>query len=272
MKSQSQTQLYYGQASPIRQVSGLRLAERTYAADFKTPKHSHPEAYFCMILSGTSRQTYGPKIRVRDRFTTTFYPPNEMQSESFGGGGGLLFNVELDSRWLNRFREYSVIGEESIDFRGGALSWLTTKLYDEFRRLDHSSALVIEGLTLEIIGEAARNLRTKSSHSSRWLEQARDILHEQFADNLTIAGIAKLVGVHPVYLASSFRKAYQCTIGDYRRRLRIEFTCRELAKSNSSLAEIALAGGFANQAHFSRSFKRLTGTTPAKYRSESRRS
>ena len=272
MKSHSQTQIYYGQSSPVREVSGLSLAERTYAPDFKTPTHSHPQAYFCMILNGTSRQTYGSKSRVRDRFTTTFYPPDELQSESFGSDGGLLFNVELDSRWLDCFREYSVIGEESIDFRGGAVSWLMTKLYDEFRRMDRTSPLVIEGLTLEIIGEAARSLRPNRSSSLRWLEQARDILHEQFADNLTIAGIANLVGVHPVHLASSFRKTYHCTIGEYRRRLRIEFSCRELSQSHASLAEIALAAGFANQAHFSRSFKRLTGTTPAKYRASSPRS
>jgi AraC family transcriptional regulator len=94
-------------------------------------------------------------------------------------------------------------------------------------------------------------------------------LHEQFAENVTLAELAKMVGVHPVYLASSFRKQYGCTVGEYRQRLRIEFACRELAKDHSSLAQIALAAGFANQAHFSRTFKRVTGTTPAKYRTSS---
>jgi AraC family transcriptional regulator len=245
------------------------LTERTYAADFKTPNHSHPEAHFCLILDGISKQTYGSKGRVRVPLTTTFYPPHELQSESFGCAGGRILNVEMDARWLRRFREYAVIGEESIDFRGGSVAWLMSKLHHEYCRIDHTSALVIEGLTLEIIAEASRKFAASRNRTSRWLEQARDILHERFSDNLTLAGIAKLVGVHPVYLASSFRKQYHCTIGDYRRRLRIDFACREISKSQSSLAQIALAAGFANQAHFSKTFKRFTGTTPAKYRASS---
>ena len=272
MKLQPQTGHYYGVSSSIREVSGLRLAERTYSAHFNTPIHSHTEAYFCMILDGTSRQTYGSKSRVREPLTTTFYPPNELQSESFGRAGGRIFNVEMDSRWLSHFREYSVIGKESNDFRGGSVAWLMTRLYDEFRRTDHTSALVIEGLTLEIIAEASRRIARAGHRASPWLEHARDILHEHFAERITLAGIAKMVGVHPVYLASSFRKKYHVTVGDYRQRLRIEFACRELSGSHSSLAQIALAAGFANQAHFSTTFKRLTGTTPARYRTDSFRS
>jgi AraC family transcriptional regulator len=83
--------------------------------------------------------------------------------------------------------------------------------------------------------------------------------------------IGKLVGVHPVHLAGAFRKQYHCTIGDYRRRLRVEFACREICKPDASLAQIAFAAGFANQAHFSRVFKRLTGATPGEYRTNSRR-
>jgi hypothetical protein len=194
MKAQPQTGNYYGVSSPIRQVSGLRLAERTYSADFETPSHSHAEAYFCLILSGTSRQTYGSKSRLRKPLTTTFYPPNDMQSEFSGRDGGRIFNIEMDAGWLHHFREYSVIGEDSNDFRGGSVAWLVTKLYHEFNRKDGASALVIEGLTLEIIAEASRQFRVPGNRTARWLQQARNILHEQFVDNMTLASIAKMVG------------------------------------------------------------------------------
>jgi AraC-like DNA-binding protein len=66
---------------------------------------------------------------------------------------------------------------------------------------------------------------------------------------------------------SEFRKHYDCTIGEYPRRLRSEFACREIAVSDAPLVEIALSAGFANQAHFTRTFKRLKGITPTEYRS-----
>lgn len=50
------------------------------------------------------------------------------------------------------------------------------------------------------------------------------------------------------------------------RRLRIESTCRELATSEAPIVEIALAAGFCDQSHFTRTFKRLTGIAPSQYR------
>lgn len=74
--------------------------------------------------------------------------------------------------------------------------------------------------------------------------------------------------MHPVYLASEFRRRFVLTVGEYVRRLRIDYACGEIsARENVSLAEIALATGFSSQSHFSKTFKRVTGMTPLEYRS-----
>ncbi len=83
---------------------------------------------------------------------------------------------------------------------------------------------------------------------------------------LTLAAIASVVGMHPVYLAREFRKHFRCTVGQYQRRLRIESACLEISRSDTPLAEVAAAVGFYDQSHFSRTFKRITGLTPAEYR------
>jgi methylphosphotriester-DNA--protein-cysteine methyltransferase len=69
MKFKPQTE-HYGISSGIHEVSGLRLSERIYPANFKTPSHSHSVAYFCLILDGSSTQTYGLNSRVREPLTT----------------------------------------------------------------------------------------------------------------------------------------------------------------------------------------------------------
>lgn len=48
----------------------------------------------------------------------------------------------------------------------------------------------------------------------------KEMLHDNFLQPLSLSQIAVTVGVHPVYLATAFRRHYQFSIGEYRRRLR----------------------------------------------------
>jgi AraC family transcriptional regulator len=132
--------------------------------------------------------------------------------------------------------------------------------------------VVIEALVLQLIAETWRRKTALADPHPRWLRHAEEFLREQFAQPLTLAAVAQSAGVHPVYLASSFRRHYGCSIGDYVRRCRVEFASREISTSQASLAEVALAAGFSNQSHFTRVFSQITGMSPARYRRAFRRS
>lgn len=82
--------------------------------------------------------------------------------------------------------------------------------------------------------------------------------------------MARSVGVHPVHLATTFRRHFGSTIGEYVRRLRIDFATRQIASSEESLCNIALAAGFADQSHFSKVFRQQTGMTPGVFRANLR--
>jgi AraC family transcriptional regulator len=124
----------------------------------------------------------------------------------------------------------------------------------------------MEGLALELVAATARHREKIAERKPpRWLEQARELLHARFADTLSLQAVAASVGVHPAHLARVFRQQYRCSVGAYLRKLRIEFACRQIATSDKSLTEIALAAGFADQSHFSKTFKSLKGMTPSEY-------
>jgi AraC family transcriptional regulator len=140
--------------------------------------------------------------------------------------------------------------------------------------MDEFAPLAIQSLALELLTEASRRRARpsiKSRRAPRWLEQARELLHERFAETPSLAAVAATVAVHPVHLAREFRRWYGSTPGDYVRRLRIESACREIPRSDASLGEIAVAAGFYDQSHFCKTFKRFTGLTPAQFRAGFRR-
>jgi AraC family transcriptional regulator len=116
-----------------------------------------------------------------------------------------------------------------------------------------------------LLGLCAREKRCEPV-MPRWLQRIRDQLIEQCTASLTLADLAQEAGVKPTYLASAFRRHFGCTIGAFVRRERVDLACRQLTNSNTPLADIALRTGFADQSHFTRTFKRHVGLTPAAYR------
>lgn len=156
--------------------------------------------------------------------------------------------------------------EHSIHSEGGALAWLAMKLYREFERPDAVSLLAVEGLMLEALSELGRWNDKPARAAPLWLGQARELLRDRFREQLSLDEIATSVGVHAAHLARSFRRCYGTTVGEYQRRLRIEYASRQLSETQISISSIALTAGFADQPHFTRTFRAQTGMTPAKFR------
>lgn len=247
-------------------VAGFTLTETAYAPSLRLPSHSHQSAYFCLVLQGSFTELHARGSRDCRPSTLIFHPPGERHSDYFHTAAR-CFNLLMDVRWVERVRQYSPNIESAAEFRGGILTQLAVKIYREFCQADALSQLIVEGLMLEILGEAARGATEPAGRQRpRWLVRAREVLHDRFCDDLSLAEVAKTVGIHETHLSREFRRHYHCTMGEYVRRLRIDFACRELSASDAPIAEVAQAVGFFDQSHFGRTFKRLTGVSPASYR------
>jgi AraC family transcriptional regulator len=256
----------YGAVVRNSLVAGFTLTETIYTPSLQLPKHSHQLAYFCFVLQGSFTERYDKQSHTCRASTLIFHPADDVHSDQFHTEAR-CFNILMDVRWVQRVCQHSTILNKSTAWHGGLLAQLATRLYREFRQMDELSPLVVEGLTLEILGEATRSsLNRPKLDPPHWLEQAREHLHEQFYESLTLSKVAELVGVHETHLSREFRRYYRCTVGEYIRRLRIEFACRQLSASDTPLSEIALSTGFVDQSHFTRTFKQTTGMSPAAYR------
>jgi AraC family transcriptional regulator len=258
---------FFGQVLSSRQVAEFFLNETAYVPGAMIPRHSHENAYFCLVRQGSYTESYGEKTRACGPLTFAFHPPGELHSEHFGDTQARSFNIEIASDWIGRLHDCSLRLDAPVAFAPGAITDLALRLYGEFQLMDSVSQLAIEGLILEIIAGATRSAQqARPPEPPRWLCQVREILHDRFTEGLALSSIAELVGVHPVHMATVFRRHYRCTVGEYVRKLRLEYACRELALSERSLAEIAAAAGFADQSHFSRAFKTSIGISPGEYR------
>ena len=263
--------MFYGKTSKQCRVRDIGITESVYSPSFTIPRHAHESAYFGLVLQGSYREIYEGRTRECGPSTLLFHPAGELHSEQHDDVLVRIFSIELSPAWRDRLPEHAAALGTPGCLRSGELVRLALRLYEESRVDDPVAPLAIEGLMLELLAETCRQGSLPAeSRAPRWLRQARDLLNEQYAADLSLETIARSVNVHPTHLCRAFRQHYHCTPGDFVRRLRVDRARQYLAESDTPLAEIALRVGYSDQSHLATAFKRLAGLTPSRFRKMSR--
>ncbi len=99
---------------------------------------------------------------------------------------------------------------------------------------------------------------------------ARRYVRGHAAEKIGLTEVAQSVGLSPAYLSGLFKEEMGITFTAYLARVRVDSAKNMLKTGTTSLAQVAAETGFADQSHFSRVFKRNTGTSPARYRAGER--
>jgi AraC-like DNA-binding protein len=96
----------------------------------------------------------------------------------------------------------------------------------------------------------------------RW---AKGFLDEHINAKVHLADVAHAAGLPPFRLLRAFQRSTGMTPHTYQRQARIRLAAG-MIKLGCPLGEAAMASGFADQAHLTRSFRRTLGVTPGAYR------
>ena len=267
MNSTSLAAAHHGEIHGLQSVAGIRIFTSWHRPGLVLARHVHERACIGFVLDGRCEETLGFKVVHLGQNKMFFRPAREMHANRSGNNGFRCLIADVPEQWLEHVREYAAPPNQPLYVQNTEISSLGMKLYNEFRLGDSVSPIAIEGIMLEIAAGIFRWGIDRRERSPLWLRRSREALHAHYHESLPLKTLAGWAGIHPVHLAREFRKHYGCSIGQYIRRLRVESACHQLAESQSPPAMIALELGFANQAHFCRVFKSITGTSPARYRS-----
>ncbi len=98
------------------------------------------------------------------------------------------------------------------------------------------------------------------------LQEAIKYIDENLQNSFSINLLSKSIGLSKSALYKRFHKYLGCTVSEYINRRRIEFAVNLLKNSNLSIEEISQRAGFSSISYFSRTFKKVKGTSPNKFR------
>ena len=259
-----------GQTVARQATNCFDVAECEYSPDERIPQHVHERASFCLVLEGGYTEENSDATVHYDAATLVFRPAGDSHTNVISPRGSLCLTVEIAPDVLSSLESQVAIPDQLRTGRHGVAHWFAYKLRKELRAADSLTPTVIDGVGLALLAEFARTPTVRLDLVAPvWLERARAQLHEEFACPPSLDILAAAAGVHRTHLARAFRKHYGCTVGDYVRQRRIAHTCHRLSRTDTPLSDIALDAGFADQSHFTTTFKRFVGITPGEFRSQS---
>jgi AraC family transcriptional regulator len=91
-------------------------------------------------------------------------------------------------------------------------------------------------------------------------------IDEHLAEPISLAALARLVGLSACYFCRAFRQSFGVPPQRYQLMQRIERAKRLLAKHAASVTDVSLTIGYNDTSAFCTAFRRVTGLTPSAYR------
>lgn len=238
-------------------VNGFAVGELTFPAHYVQAPFEPELPYLAVVIDGSLEKSFGDGMPLSAGAAVTM-PAGARHAARFGPEGARVVIVKGRG-----------VGFDRLAHPGG-LGLLARRLAAELRASDSAAPLAAEGIALELLAATARGSR-RVEREPGWLRAAEELLRARRGECVRLGELARELSLPPVQVARGFRARHGVSVGEYGRRLRLEWAAGELASGDRPLAEIALEAGFADQSHFTRLFRRHVGTTPARFRAFQRR-
>ena len=106
----------------------------------------------------------------------------------------------------------------------------------------------------------------ESSAKPNSLSQIHLYLRSRYQENITLDKLSKLFFLNKYYIAHAFLDKYGISIIKFLNTVRCTEAKKVLESTNLSITEIALSVGYNSSSHFTETYKKIIGETPAQTR------
>jgi AraC-like DNA-binding protein/quercetin dioxygenase-like cupin family protein len=148
----------------------------------------------------------------------------------------------------------------------GSFEKLLMEIYDAKGNTD-SDKIKMAGHLLLALGFFAEHASVKERHDTVTLytQKAAEYIEYNYAEELTVQGIADYIGISRSQLYRVFKKHYHKSPEEYVLEFRIEQACHLLKNSELSVGAVGYSVGFNDNLYFSKAFKKIKGISPTTY-------
>jgi AraC-like DNA-binding protein len=247
-------------------VPGIAEVFHARFTDHAYPVHAHDSWTVLIVDQGVIRYDLHRQEHGALPAVVTLLPPHVAHTGRSGTEHGFRKRVlYLDSEVLEPALTGAAVATPTWE---DAL--LRSRIDQLHRALDGVPGHILEAESrLALIGDRIeRNLRAgdpdRPAVPPRLAGDLRDLLDERLVEGITLRSAAGVLHAHPAHLVRSFTAAFGLPPHRYLTGRRVEAARRRLL-AGEPIAAVASAVGFHDQAHLTRHFTRLVGTTPRRF-------
>ncbi|GAA0309752.1 AraC-like DNA-binding protein [Gracilibacillus halotolerans] len=136
--------------------------------------------------------------------------------------------------------------------------------YQRFRSLQEMEEWIIHSIVEPLISGINEKDESKNKRIS---DRMISLIHKNFDEDLSLDSIAAELHYNPTYLSTLFQKETGYSFSEYLLQYRLKKAKEWLTTTDKSVKEIAELLQYNNSQNFIRSFRKIEGITPGKYRS-----
>jgi AraC-like DNA-binding protein len=255
-------------SSPM--FGGIDLMSARFVRHSFAP-HSHDELMIGVMRAGVKSFRCGRSREYAAPGNLVVVNPGEMHTGEREHGRELIYaalymsKAALAEMLAGPRGDCSVVRQTVIDDRD---IWQCLDLAHRLATDDDDAAAAEEamicGVSLLFERYGASRLVHSEADCPKAVNRALEFLQARACDRISLEDASRASGVGPFHLIRLFQKHVGLTPYAYLTQVRVAKS-RKLLRLGEPVAQVALDVGFADQAHFTKRFKQLTGTTPALY-------
>jgi len=232
-----------------------------------------PSNLFLMSIRGHATASLGQEYYRIQRFTVLHASKGSILNMVAGSEGLEYYSVyykvsndpSVPSKLAAHYRDYSysITPDNPVP-----LHRILSEMYKEWEKQQPLVRLRVRTLLYQFVYELLHQMQVQGTSSANrdLAVQVAAIIHEHYADAITLESLSESLNYSVAHLSSYFKLRTGLSPIDYLIKVRIDKAAALLLETDATLKEIAVGVGYQDPSYLSRMFKKHKGVSPIRYR------
>jgi AraC family transcriptional regulator len=258
------TNMFLGNEQVTKIVDGSAISLTTYSGNMEFEEwHAHEQCSISFLIHGNYIEEFAGVESKRKVGNIKFIHAGELHRCHHYADDTKKINLALSTQQLATANISETYLYDLVKSSADA----PLKLIRLYREAVHNINEPPGSQSILLYQLIAKPIVTKISKTIPcWVIMLSELLQDEWQNQFTLKELSLKVGVHPVTISKMFPHYFSSTLSRYIQKIKVQKALIMIRISSEPLTRIAYSCGFADQGHFTRTFKEVTGFLPKDFR------